>query len=390
MTRSLGSQRTRIVAAVALSAIYVSGRPVVAQNPKPVAAVSADALVDSVGINIHLHYRETAYGNFENVKKALVALGVRHVRDGLVDTQWQGYYDEHNELGKLGIKGVFIVAPKEMAGLFVAYPKLVSKSFEGYEEPNEYDNQHDANWAARLKQTMALLSSAVRGSKDSFPVYGPSLVHSESYQILGNVSQYFDYGNLHNYSGGHNPGTTGWGSKDAEGNAYGGMAWQKDNLRIDSPGLPFVSTEMGFTNQTKIPESVPESVAAVYLPRLILEQWKAGARRTYLYELVSSLGEDFGLLRPDWTPKPGFFAVSNLLKLLADPGPQFQPGGLAYRVSGGDASMEQLLLQKRDGTFYLALWLEKSRYDGKTKSPVPVAEQAGKTESSGRGEGGAL
>ena len=37
-------------------------------------------------------------------------------------------------------------------------------------------------------------------------------------------------------------------SHDPEGNPYGGIAWQLDLLNIDSPGLPWVTTETGYGN----------------------------------------------------------------------------------------------------------------------------------------------
>src|SRR6202521_402282 len=44
-------------------------------------AKPADSLVDSIGVNIHMTYSTTAYGDVTAVKKMLSKLGVRHVRD---------------------------------------------------------------------------------------------------------------------------------------------------------------------------------------------------------------------------------------------------------------------------------------------------------------------
>jgi hypothetical protein len=101
----------------------------------------------------------------------------------------------------------------------------------------------------------------------------------------------------------------------------------------------------------------PEQVAAAYLPRLWLEQ--AGrAGRTYLDGLVGDGGRA-GLLRPDGSVTPAGSALASLIALLADPGPSFAPGRLAYRLDGADAAVHSLLLAKRDGRFDLALWLER-------------------------------
>jgi hypothetical protein len=71
-------------------------------------AKSADAFVNSVGVNIHLHYTNSPYGNFAAVKTALANLGIRHIRDGLTDTTLTAHYEHLNELGKLGIKSTLI------------------------------------------------------------------------------------------------------------------------------------------------------------------------------------------------------------------------------------------------------------------------------------------
>ena len=64
---------------------------------------------------------------------------------------------------------------------------------------------------------------------------------------------------------------------------------------------------------------------------------------------------NFGLLRNDFSEKPAFTAMKRLIALLGDPGPSFAPGSLSYSLQGAPSSARQLLLQKRDGSFYLVL-----------------------------------
>ena len=67
----------------------------------------------------------------------------------------------------------------------------------------------------------------------------------------------------------------------------------------------------------------------------MLEHFLRGEKRTYTYELIDEFDDpgktnaeaNFGLLRRDWTPKPAFAAMKNLLGLLSDPGPAFTPAG---------------------------------------------------------------
>jgi hypothetical protein len=47
------------------------------------------------------------------------------------------------------------------------------------------------------------------------------------------------------------------------------------------------------------------------------------------------------------------------VRLLKDPGVRFIPAPLNYTMSGNTANMQEVLLQKRDGSYYLALWIGK-------------------------------
>jgi len=178
--------------------------------------LSANAVADSVGVNIHLHYDNTVYGNFSLIQSLLTNLGVRHTRDGLIDTTWQPYYQRHVALGRLGIKCLFITSPNQSNELLASWPGRVPGAFEAYEAPNEYDLSGDPHWAATLKAFVARLYGAVKGDSTTskFPVVGPSLTQAASYEQVAGLEQYFDLANMHNYFGGHNPGTPGWGPVD--------------------------------------------------------------------------------------------------------------------------------------------------------------------------------
>ena len=135
-----------------------------------------------------------------------------------------------------------------------------------------------------------------------------------------------------------------------------------------------IATETGYHNGLATTGNHPptsEEAAAIYMPRLFLEYFREGIARTFSYELVDenpdpSLSEredHFGLLRSDFSEKPAFTALHNLIAILEDPGPSFTPGSLNYSVGGSQSDLRQLLLQKRDGSFYLALWRTSSIWD---------------------------
>jgi hypothetical protein len=106
---------------------------------------------------------------------------------------------------------------------------------------------------------------------------------------------------------------------------------------------------------------VPGTVAARYLPRLLLAN--AGAAvRTYVQ---GSGGDDTGpgLLDAAGAPTPAYHAVANLLALLADGRKQVQPGRLALELTGEVDGVQHRLLQKADGHFWLALWVERAGWE---------------------------
>lgn len=336
--------------------------------------LAADALVDSVGVNVHLHYDFTPYKEqFELVKSRLIELGVRHVRDGLVDTEWQGYYDRHNELGGLGIKGTFITSFDQSVALMASYPSRVIHSFEAYEAPNEPDKSNHPQWIRELWEAMLRLGELKTiASVSHYPVIGPSLTHESSYGAVGDVSSYFDAANLHNYLAGRHPGTAGWGS-----DGYGSIAWNLRLIRPYSGGKPIITTEIGYQDGPGIQDRVPAGVVGRYLPRLLIEQYRAGIDRTFLYELCDFPNSGtYGLLHADGAPKPAFNAVKALLRLLADPGPAFTPQPLDYDIAHGGGDVRHVAFQKRDGSYLVAFWLEAPSFDVPAQRDTALTDQA--------------
>ena len=81
-----------------------------------------------------------------------------------------------------------------------------------------------------------------------------------------------------------------------------------------------------------------------------------GAPRLYGYQLINNNAEDFALLNSNGSPRLQFTALKNLIALFKDPGAAFVPDRLAYTLSGVSTGIQQMLFQKRDGRFYLAVW----------------------------------
>lgn len=355
---------------------------------KAQTVVQADQFVDSVGINIHLHYTNTLYANFPFVESSVQALGVRHFRDGVYTDTWRTYENEVNALADNGIKGIFITSPSQTVAQIQAFESLVPQAVEGLENPNEYDNSGVTNWYTVLQNYAPVVQQAATTGSYRPQVIGPSLVKPTSYSTLGSLSSNLQYGNVHDYKSWLNPGTPGyygWGYSN-----YLSTPWALSMETNTAGTLPVIATETGYTNQTNNNNYVPQSIAAVYMPRTLLEQYRNGIKRSYLYELISCGGEDYGLIDSGGTRKPAFGAVANLLTLLSDPGPSFTTASFPLSISGLNSNVHSMLFEKRNGTYYLAIWIELPRYSESSGypgtavsvTPVPLTISLGKAVQS--------
>jgi hypothetical protein len=346
----------------------------------------AYSFVNSIGINTHLYYGDTNYYQKyqEIVKPKLLELGVRHIRDGGT-RNLNGYLDRLKELKSNGIGTTLIFDPRggtPEQGL--ALVKELGNVVEAVEGPNEYDLSGDRNWVQTLRQYMEQLHKLIKSDvlTSALPVLGASLTSEEAYVAVGNMSNFVDYGVIHNYFSGRHPGTAGWA-----GNGYGSIAYGMAQSQKYAPGKPVITTETGYHNAVNTLEghlAVPESVAQKYIPRMFLEQFNSGIKRTFGYELMDLQnnpkrdisGLEFGLLRNNGEAKPSFNSLCALIQLLKDPqGSKFSPGTLNYSLPNTTSYLHHTLLQKSNGRFYLVLWQETTGFDTTNKVVLEIPTQ---------------
>ncbi len=367
-----------------------------ALNPNPttrpgipsVRARSAASFIDTMGVNTHLHYQNTVYDTRykDLIKPRLLELGIKHIRDGTYTharaENDEFYYQRLRELAATGIRFTLGTALTTSHGEGTDLNKLADvfartngavAAFEGLNEPDLFIS---GDWIGRTREAQKRLYETVKGNPAlrNVKVIGPSPVWEA--KELGDLSRYLDYGNSHPYLGGKSP-------TDDEHNTTTWTVLAKSSAT--SSKKPIMITETGYHNAVNTSGTHPpasEEAAAIYLPRLFLENFNRGVPRTYLYELIDSkpanrltdFQASFGLLRYDGSEKPGYRAVANLTKLLADSNWEAN-GSLNYKVSGDTQNLHQTLLQKGNGTFYLALWLEKSAWDRHVRKGLYVSGQ---------------
>ncbi|HEY9895821.1 MAG TPA: PA14 domain-containing protein [Candidatus Sericytochromatia bacterium] len=375
-------------------------------------AKSADAFIDSIGINTHVRYYDTAYGNYPFVKQSLLDLGIRHIRDGGSDPTW---IQRINELGRLGIKSTLVLDPNIGIGTDASYDikppgytvshfvkNLVSEGVEAVEILNEFDLFYKIfgysrngqpvtgdGWISYVRDFTRDVYTALKADPATahIPIIGPSFVYATSSSAIGDLSQWVDYGSFHPYNNPNNPGD-------------GSLTRDQEMRSQPVVTKPLIATEVGYsTGSLTSDRPVSEAVQGKYLPRLFLESFNAGAPRTFSYELMdqkadpSNSENNYGIIRSDGTPKPAYIALKNLITLLNDPQPKASPasttpatptpttpvpltpvtatpapitapapaaplGALNFSMGGSAQNVHHTLLKKSNGDFYLVLWLE--------------------------------
>ena len=366
--------------------LHQNARAQNAAAPALVPSFSERAFTDSVGVNIHLHYDDTPYGRFDDlIFPKLRELGVRHVRDGAVDTTWQPFYDRHQALAAAGIGTTFTFDATAMQPSKIeAWSKRVG-DMEAIEGTNEVDARNWNNWMGVTYDYQHRLYSAVKASPAlrGMTVLGPSFVDSNSYAKLNDyrpepndppIRTFMDAGNIHPYPGGRAP--------------EEGIDSNVQNARRLFSDLPLQATESGYHNAIETDSGhnpTSEAAAAKYMPRLLADYFTRGISRTFLYELISSFNNglkdpesNFGLLRYDGTEKLSFVALKNLLAVLHDDVPPAStvPRTLKLALDSAATDTRSLVLQRANGEFDVLLWHDTTAYDITKHQDIVVAPVA--------------
>jgi hypothetical protein len=184
-------------------------------------------------------------------------------------------------------------------------------------------------------------------------------------------TRFADFANTHNYliaNGFKQPANNNaWGAaapRPGEGPYDGlypeyGRTWHKrfmgysvDQLQT----LPRVSTETGWFTQGNY--AVSEAQQGKLFLNLDLAQYKRGWRYTFIYMLKDDPNQGYwGLFHTDYTPKLSATYLHNLTTILADKD-SIAPGSLDYSIPAQPATVHDLLIQKSNGSFELAVWDE--------------------------------
>ena len=347
-------------------AVFVSAQELSVVKPR-----KAGDFVNSIGVNTHFGYYDTTYGKYEQIlKPRLLELGVKHIRDG---TYNQDVVRKYREVGQAGIR-LLLITSSDRA---VSQAKAIGDMLWGVEAVNEPDmRRYEGGWVKFACREQQNLYQAIKRDSElsHLPVVGLSLANiRRSPSELGDISQWMDYGGMHPYAAGEYPSKHwGWGMS---------MESALGEARKVSGDKPLLVTECGYHNRIaeKGHPGVSEQAAAIYHLHLFFIYFNQGVERSYKYELLD-LKDDkgmsdkechFGLVRSDGSVKPSFTAIKNLIWLLDDEKKDFRCRDFEYAIES-DAVIRTTLLQKSDGSWWLALMREVDVFDLKSGQDVSV------------------
>jgi hypothetical protein len=345
-----------------------------------VAVYSAAAFADSVGVNTHLSSEPYA-SRLRAVRELLAASGIRHLRDELRPSNdlapWRELFERH------GIRSHLLVSPAtntvaEMLDYLAALGAEKVSAIEGQNEGDSdwFQAQEAARggWAAAVTayQRAVFQTLRERYSAEVLPVLSPSVLDwkPDDMEAIRDAAPFCDMVAIHPYAQhGEEPETEA---------PYAALSWYLRQMRDGfKPGALAMATETGYNTMVRPGGAgISEAAAAIYIPRLLLNNFAAGIRRTFLYELLDE-GPDpagweqhWGLVRHDGTPKPAYRAVSALLQALD----ASQPGGAAVAAAFRGAPPEARTMQfrKADGSTVIAVWRAVRCFDAADASSIAV------------------
>lgn len=358
------------VARAAGAGLVVAAPPAVAGAGE--LARPSDSFVDSMGVNTHAAFPFVASrADWNRAAAAVGDIGFRYVRDIPDDPV------RLNALTAMTGAKVCVIVQSGWDEHFMDIDRFASSwantkavnNVAYLELPNEPDPF--PNWAEKVRAWTLALHAAKTADPAlaATPMVAPWIWAPEQ---IADLAPYLDYGNVHSYANGF-----------TADSSLANTVYVARRLTGDKPIL---ATEAGYCNAynyTANPSvmGVHEATSAKTMPRVFLSYFNAGITKTFSYDLMDDYVDPsfafseahFGLLRTDFSYKPAAVALKNLIALLKDPGEAFTPSSLGFTLSGAGADVRHTLLQKRDGTFWLALWREVQSADLVTHEDLTIA-----------------
>lgn len=362
-------------------------------SPCPMPPTTTACLLNVLGVDVHLAYGEPLYASASTVESALAYVGIRRVRDVLLNIT--GSSSAMAVAKDLAAKGIVFdltsVSGPTTANLntvmaaYNAWAAAMPGSLFAVEGPNEIDLQPitygSLTGLAAGTAFQEAFYTAVKADSalSGVPVLNLTLGNGNPtlYGELGDLSAYCDYGNAHLYPQSVEDYVNPYQSYSVD------IPWE---VSIDSPSKSTIITETGYYTMPDNAYGVDDDVAAKYMLDMPFDAVLHGVSQMSFYDLfddtVVATSTDpeahYGLFDNTGAPKASGTAMHNLITILADPGNATSVVGTApnYTLSNQPAPGYSLVLGKSTGTFELVVWSEPDIWNQTTDTEISVTPTA--------------
>lgn len=362
-------------------------------------AVKASDFLDSIGVCTHISQGKD---NPVRAAEALKYAGIRAIRDdgtGNAATL-QAYVDLYKNSGA---KVVLLPRNGDIAASLKQYEFLANAgallAVEGPNEPNNWHVTYKGATSGKetsmpIAQFQRDLYAAVKADPKlaGIPVFHSSeaggsqsdncglqflTIPGGSGTLMPEGTKFADFANTHNYVCDHLStiqDNTAWNAEDPTLNGkwdglyveYGHTWWGKGfngYTAAQLQTLPRVTTETGWSTRAGEgghSSAISEEEQGKLFLNLYLAAYKRGWSYTFIYLLHDHPADGaWGLFHNDYTPKLSANYLHNLTTILADHSTSFTPAKLNYTIPSKPTTVHDLLMQKSNGTFELAVWGEQ-------------------------------
>jgi hypothetical protein len=357
--------------------------------------MKANDFLNSLGVTAHM---VQSYDTEAQVTSGIQYIGVRHWRDDYSGdpVNITHFCNIHNATGAtldgLPYRGnmsatfqfSWDLIQTQCGGLFAV---------EGDNEPNNFNYSYNGNLCSQstsflpCAQHQRDLYAMVKADSNlhNLPVFAETEPGAEPDNVglqfiaipagsgtsMPDGTVFADYANLHNYvrcngcdslvdNQAWNAESTG-----AQAGPYDGLDGEFLNQTFSKhfpalplapgPALPRVTTETGWATDG----SITQDQQGKLLVNVYLSAAKRNWAYTFIYQLIDdNSGDHYGMFTntSPLTPKLSANYIHNLTAILADSSSNFGSTALSYSISNEPATVHDLLLQKSDRTYALAVW----------------------------------
>jgi hypothetical protein len=385
--------------ATATSTPSPTATPSATPTPTGTTPIKANDFLNSLGVGTK---RTQGIDSVSQIEAALSYSGIRNIRDdGTTNSSlWSDFCNIHAANGVT----VMLLPVRTYPVSTAEYDALAAcgaiDQVEGPNEPNNFPFTYNGQNCGGLSATWAgcaafqrdlynavkadshlggvrVLDLTEPGAEDDNQGLQFLTIPSGAGTLQPGGTIYADVANLHNYVQGNSPNNIlgdnqAWeaeapgaaeGSFDGPQGEYIGSTWHNHYgaLALSAgPSIPKETTETGWrTGTSDTTTYITQDQQGKLLVDVYLSAAKRGWLRTYIYELFDDPYDTFGIFTHNGsgaTPKLAGTYIHNLTSILNDASSSFTPTPLAYSVNGETSTIHDLLLQKSNGVYELAVW----------------------------------